>query len=65
MITVTAIVGAFAAECMGVEWKWLKPVVEMLVLAELLGVVVLERRQLFEPIHETVEAIQSRTEDLY
>ena len=50
---------------MGVEWKWLKPVVEMLVLAELLGVVVLERRQLFEPIHETVEAIQSRTEDLY
>jgi hypothetical protein len=33
----------------------MRPAVELLLLAELVGLVVLERHQLFEPVHEKVE----------
>src|SRR5260370_2632076 len=58
-ITVTAIVIAFAAEYFELPWKWLRPGVELLLLAELVGLVVLERHQLFEPVHERVEDIHA------
>jgi hypothetical protein len=57
-ITVTAIVVAFAGEYFDLPWKWLRPGVELLLLAELVGLVVLERHQLFEPVHETVGNLQ-------
>src|SRR5579859_3114085 len=56
-ITVTAIVVAFAAEYFELPWKWLRPGVELLLLAELVGLVVLERHQLFEPVQESVGGI--------
>jgi hypothetical protein len=46
-ITVTAIVLAFAAEYLELSWKWLRPAAELLLLAELVGLIVLERHQLF------------------
>jgi hypothetical protein len=58
-ITVTAIVVAFAAEYLDLPWKWLRPGVELLLLAELVGLVVLERHQLFEPVQETVGSISN------
>jgi hypothetical protein len=54
VITVVAIVVAFASEYFDLPWKWLRPGVELLLLAELVGLVVLERHQLFEPVQETV-----------
>src|SRR5713101_1777832 len=63
-ITVTAIVVAFAAEYFELPWKWLRPGVELLLLAELVGLVVLERHQLFEPVHERVEDIYATLEKL-
>ena len=53
-VTITAIIVAFAAEYFELPWKWLRPIAELLLLAELVGLVVLERHQLFEPVHETV-----------
>jgi hypothetical protein len=64
-ITVTAIVVAFAAEYLELPWKWLRPGVELLLLAELVGLVVLERHQLFEPVHEKVGAMQTRMEEIH
>jgi hypothetical protein len=58
-ITVTAIVVAFAAEYFDLPWKWLRPGVELLLLAELVGLVVLERHQLFEPVQENVSSIKA------
>src|SRR5712692_6167016 len=58
-ITVTAIVVAFAAEYFELPWKWLRPGVELLLLAELVGLVVLERHQLFEPVQESVGSIDA------
>jgi hypothetical protein len=57
-ITVTAIVVAFAAESFDLPWKWLRPGVELLLLAELVGLVVLERHQLFEPVNDKVDSMQ-------
>jgi hypothetical protein len=48
-ITVIAIVLAFASSYLGLSWLWLRPAAELLVLAELVGLIVLERHQLFEP----------------
>src|SRR5713226_184908 len=64
-ITVTAIVVAFAAEYLDLPWKWLRPGVELLLLAELVGLVVLERHQLFEPVSENVGAIRARVEEMH
>ena len=64
-ITVTAIVVAFAAEYLDLPWKWLRPGVELLLLAELVGLVVLERHQLFEPVRENVGAMRTRVEEIH
>src|SRR5216683_2730011 len=64
-ITVTAIVVAFAAEYFELPWKWLRPGVELLLLAELVGLVVLERHQLFEPVQENVGATRARVEEIH
>ncbi len=53
-ITVAAIVLAFAAGYLGEQWSWLRPAGELLLLAELVGLIILERHQLFEPVHSTV-----------
>lgn len=53
-ITVIAIVLTFASGYLGLGWLWLRPAAELLLLAELVGLIVLERHQLFEPVHETV-----------
>jgi hypothetical protein len=54
VITVIAIVLGFAGDVLGLPWHWMRPTAELLLLAELVGLVVLERHQLFEPVHETV-----------
>src|SRR5215472_3981209 len=64
VITVVAIVLAFASGYLGQEWNWLRPAGELLLLAELVGLIVLERHQLFEPVHETVSAIKTDTSEL-
>src|SRR5713226_3365861 len=64
-ITVAAIVVAFAAEYLELPWKWLRPGVELLLLAELVGLVVLERHQLFEPVHDKVEAMHTSIGEMH
>ena len=64
-ITVTAIVVAFAAEYLELPWKWLRPGVELLLLAELVGLVVLERHQLFEPVQETVGGTHTLVQEMH
>ena len=59
VITVTAIVLAFASGYLGLPWLWLRPAAELLLLAELVGLIVLERHQLFEPVHETVDDVRA------
>lgn len=54
VITVVAITLALASGYLGLTWLWLRPAAELLLLAELVGLIVLERHQLFEPVHETV-----------
>jgi hypothetical protein len=54
VITVIAIVLGFAGDFLGLPWHWMRPAAELLLLAELVGLVVLERHQLFEPVHQTV-----------
>jgi hypothetical protein len=63
-ITVTAIVLAFAAEYLELSWKWLRPAAELLLLAELVGLIVLERHQLFEPISEKVTGMEARIAEM-
>jgi hypothetical protein len=63
-LTVTAIVLAFASTYLGVGWLWLRPAAELLLLAELVGLVVLERRQLFEPVHEKVSGLETHVENM-
>src|SRR5579859_676194 len=63
-ITVIAIVVAFAGEYFELPWKWLRPGVELLLLAELVGLVVLERHQLFEPVSENVIGIQAHIAEM-
>jgi hypothetical protein len=57
-ITVTAIVLSFASGYLGLKWQWLRPAAELLLLAELVGLIVLERHQLFEPVHEGVDTMR-------
>lgn len=63
-ITVIAIVLGFAGDFLGLPWHWMRPAAELLLLAELVGLVVLERHQLFEPVHETVSEMNSRLGEL-
>jgi len=58
-ITVIAIVLGFAGDFLGLPWHWMRPAAELLLLAELVGLVVLERHQLFEPVHEGVGALRN------
>src|SRR5271163_4307480 len=58
-ITVIAIVLGFAGDFLGMPWHWMRPAAELLLLAELVGLVVLERHQLFEPVHENVSTIKT------
>ncbi len=53
-VTIIAIVLAFASGYLGQQWQWLRPAGELLLLAELVGLVVLERHQLFEPVRGDV-----------
>jgi hypothetical protein len=43
----------------------MRPAAELLLLAELVGLVVLERHQLFEPVHENVGAMRTRMEEMH
>jgi hypothetical protein len=61
-ITVLAIVLAFASGYLGLPWLWLRPAAELLLLAELVGLIILERHQLFEPVHEKVTRTENRIE---
>src|SRR5215472_2158332 len=63
-ITVVAIVLAFASGYLVQQWNWLRPAGELLLLAELVGLIVLERHQLFEPVHEKVIGIEKTLETL-
>ena len=63
-ITVVAIVLAFASGYLGQQWNWLRPAGELLLLAELVGLIVLERHQLFEPVHEKVGRIETNVAEL-
>ena len=60
IITVTAIVLSFASGYLGLGWQRLRPAAELLLLAELVGLIVLERHQLFEPVHEAVGEMRGR-----
>jgi hypothetical protein len=57
------IVLAFAAEYLELSWKWLRPAAELL-LAELVGLIVLERHQLFEPISEKLTGMEARIAEM-
>jgi hypothetical protein len=63
-ITVVAIVLAFASGYLGQQWQWLRPAGELLLLAELVGLIVLERHQLFEPVHNGVSEVKARVKDM-
>ncbi|MGO9266083.1 MAG: hypothetical protein ACLQBA_14590 [Candidatus Binataceae bacterium] len=58
VVTVIAIVLGFAEDFLGLPWHWMRPAAELLLLAELVGLVVLERHQLFEPVDENVGALR-------
>jgi hypothetical protein len=58
-ITVIAIVLGFAGDYLGLPWRGLRPAAELLLLAELVVLVVLERHQLFEPVSEKVSGIEA------
>jgi hypothetical protein len=64
VLTVGAIVLGFAGDFLGLPWHWMRPAAELLLLAELVGLVVLERHQLFEPVHGTVGAIDANVNAL-
>lgn len=65
VITITAIVLAFASGYLGLPWLWLRPAAELLLLAELVGLIVLERHQLFEPVQEQVGHMHARVEEIF
>src|SRR5271166_504380 len=63
-LTVIAIVLGFAGDFLGMPWHWMRPAAELLLLAELVGLVVLERHQLFEPVHDKVAGIEIHVVDI-
>src|SRR5262249_5478772 len=64
-IAIVAIVLAFASGYLGQQWNWLRPAGELLFLAELVGLIVLERHQLFEPVHERVVGIETKVGEMH
>jgi hypothetical protein len=52
VITVIAITLGFAGDLLGPPWHWMRPAAELLLLTEPVGLVALERPQLFEPVHD-------------
>jgi hypothetical protein len=64
-ITVTAIVVGFASDFLGLPWHWMRPAAELLLLGELVGLVVLERHQLFEPVHHKVDAMHTSIGEIH
>ncbi len=64
-ITVIAIVLGFAGDVLGLPWHWMRPAAELLLLAELVVLVVLERHQLFEPVHDNVAATRTRVDEIH
>ncbi|HVN88345.1 MAG TPA: hypothetical protein VMT61_00885 [Candidatus Binataceae bacterium] len=65
VITAVAIVLAFASEYLDLPWKWVRPAAELFLLGELVGLVVLERHQLFEPVHETVGGTHTLVREIH
>ncbi len=65
LITAVAIVLGFGSEALGLPWHWMRPAVELLLLGELVGLVVLERHQLFEPVHETVGGTHTLVQEIH
>jgi hypothetical protein len=65
VITVIAIVLGFAGDFLGLPWRWMRPAAELLLLAELVGLVVLERHQLFEPVHEDVGVVRTQVREMH
>jgi len=64
-ITVVAIVLGFAGDFLGLGWRWMRPAAELLLLAELVALVVIERHQLFEPVHETVGGTHALVQEIH
>jgi hypothetical protein len=64
LLTIVAMVLGFAGSVLGLGWHWMQPAGELLLLAELVGLVVLERHQLFEPVHEKVTAMGADLTDV-
>ena len=62
VITVMAVVLSFASGYLGLGWQWLRPAAELLLLAELVGLIILERHQLFEPVNEKISIVEARTD---
>jgi len=52
VVAVLAVVGHFGAERL--EMPWLRQAAEVVILAEILGFIVIERFELFEPVHESI-----------
>ena len=65
VITVAAITLALASGYLGLTWLWLRPAAELLLLAELVGLIVLERHQLFEPVHQTVDGTHTLVQEMH
>jgi hypothetical protein len=64
VVTVAAIVFGFAGDFLGLPWKWLRPAAELLLLAELVGLIVLERHQLFEPVSDNVSEMKAQVAEM-
>jgi hypothetical protein len=64
VITVIAVVLGFAGDFIGLPWHWMRPAVELLLLAELVGLVVLARHQLFDPVHENVVVARTQMPEI-
>jgi hypothetical protein len=55
----------FVGDYLGLPWKGFRPAAELLLLVELVVLVVLERHQLFEPVHEKVDQTRTRVNALH
>lgn len=62
VVTTLAILATFSSEYIGMDW--LAPAAQIIILAEILGFVVLERFQVFEPVQETIADVRHRLESL-
>jgi hypothetical protein len=57
VITTLAVAAAFGSEYLRIAW--IRPLAEVVILAELVGLVVLERHQIFEPVQERVNDLHA------